>query len=227
MVTTVQTATNVSPQPTSDHPQARAPPSNLIPLSKEQTEFAHFSVGCPVFYNIRFRGDRRQSIKAVDVTVGTVQSASLDMVSRKFWYSIKRGREKDSLSTNKLESDEIDTVVENEILYACKCPILVDGTIEGEIVHFKPVKQQDGESEKFLYTVLYFTEDGRLRIEDGISAGINGRIKYRAMNEGQDSILQETESENRANDDKGSSRLGVVRRSFFRSSSRKQSAQSC
>ncbi|KAL3784696.1 hypothetical protein HJC23_007705 [Cyclotella cryptica] len=201
---------HLSPKSAADHRQGLTPPSNLIALSPEQTEFVNFSVGCPVFYNIRFRGERNQLMTIVDVTEGTVQSASLDMVSRKFWYSIKRRKKQTSMSSNESETHQIDTVIEDEIIFATKCPILLDGTIEGEILHFKPVKQEDSEAETFHYTVLYFTEDDRLRIEEGISAGINGRIKYRATRNGQQGIPQNTACENRANNGKASSPLKLV-----------------
>mmetsp|Transcript_4710 Transcript_4710/g.7459 ORF Transcript_4710/g.7459 Transcript_4710/m.7459 type:complete len:533 (+) Transcript_4710:19-1617(+) len=153
--------------------------ANLFELTSEQTSKLNYPIGCPVWYN---KHHHAQSSNRFDVRHGTVISVLMDVMSRKFFYRVEKMKNvNDLLDTAHDVLPRIELVWEDKIVFAPKCPVLVQMTdgdsmkeMEGEIVCPRATCN-DGIVDT-TYIVIYFLEDNKLRIEDGV---LPCRIKFR------------------------------------------------
>mmetsp|Transcript_25900 Transcript_25900/g.46707 ORF Transcript_25900/g.46707 Transcript_25900/m.46707 type:complete len:535 (-) Transcript_25900:556-2160(-) len=150
----------------------------LFEFPPEKTpKLSNYPIGCPVWYDTHHH-PLSLSSNRFDVSHGTVTSVMMmmDAESRKFVYRV----EKMSNGLSGAE-DGTDLVWEDKIVFAAKCPVLVQMTdgdsmkeMEGEIVCPRATCN-DGIVDT-TYIVIYFLEDNKLRIEDGV---LPCRIKFR------------------------------------------------
>jgi len=156
--------------------------ANLFELTSEQTSKLNYPIGCPVWYN---KHHHAQSSNRFDVRHGTVISVLMDVMSRKFFYRVEKMKNvNDLLDTAHDVLPRIELVWEDKIVFAPKCPVLVqkmmDGDmkeVEGEIVcpRSSVTCNDDIVDINTTYTIMYFLEDNKLEIEDGV---LPHRIKF-------------------------------------------------
>lgn len=152
--------------------------ANLIELPLEKASKLKFPVGCPVWYYDKHSPQSTQS-NHFEVRHGTIISALMDFMIRKIYFRVEKTRHINDLSDAGDVLPLIDIVLEDKIVYAATCPVLLQmggdkSEMEGEIVCPRSMASNDG-SVTTTYTVMIFLEGNKLRIEDGVEPR---RIKF-------------------------------------------------
>ena len=165
--------------------------TNLFELPLEQTYKLSYPVGCPVWYN-KYTNCCTGKNNTRDVYYcGVVIKVLMDLgMSRKIYYRVEKTKGSIDHPANGDECSTQDLIQEDKVVYAAKCPVLVEMTsdngdtkdMEGEIVCPRGKNKT-----KASYTVMVFMEDNKVGVEDGV---ISQRIKFRSK---ESTVTQEKE----------------------------------
>ena len=172
--------------------------TNLFELPLEQTYKLSYPVGCPVWYNKYTNCTGKNN--TLDVYYcGVVIKVLMDLgMSRKIYYRVEKTKSSiDHSSHTPANGEECSTqelIQEDKVVYAAKCPVLVEMTsdagdtkdMEGEIVCPRGKNKT-----KASYTVMVFMEDNKVEIEDGV---VSQRIKFLSISsEKESTVTQQSE----------------------------------
>ena len=173
--------------------------TNLFELPLEQTYKLSYPVGCPVWYN-KYTNCCTGKNNTRDVYYcGVVIKVLMDLgMSRKYRAEkTKSSINIDHSSHTPANGEECSTqelIQEDKVVYAAKCPVLVEMTsingdtkdMEGEIVCPRGKNKT-----KTSYTVMLFMEDNKVGVEDGV---VSQRIKFRSISsEKESTVTQQSE----------------------------------
>jgi hypothetical protein len=166
---------------------------------------ALYPVGCPVWFSVRYSVPCSRYLEA---ETGTIKTVAFDECMRTIVYEIERldsaVEGMDGPAENYLETR---LIVEEEIAFAVKCPVLVkmmdneDGSateMNGEIINVTPgVRGRRGEKRTFRYSVLITTDGGVLMEQDVMPDRIQYRYSLEALQSSIRGVMSSSQREKR------------------------------